>query len=291
MSGGEETVRLRHMLDHAREAVSLVKGKMRDDLDSDRLLNLALVRLVEIVGEAAARFPARDGPCTQRFPGRHPPGAALRASVPLALPVPDRNHREFEPFCLVNRHHLYGFRSDRVRRIELDGTPDPLAHPRADGIVIQPIIGGDLLEDEAQLAETREPLRAVRHERDVAGEGRAVEQVARRGARPAIEAPAAQLAHELAGLAAAHCALVLRLCALPQKIRQVHDEERRPQKRRLGHAVVTVGQCAQCEQELAVERVLQEELASARCVRDVPSASNHGNRSPHVETARMATSP
>ena len=115
MSGGEETVRLRHMLDHAREAVSLVKGKMRDDLDSDRLLNLALVRLVEIVGEAAARFPARDGPCTQRFPGRHPPGAALRASVPLALPVPDRNHREFEPFCLVNRHHLYGFRSDRVR--------------------------------------------------------------------------------------------------------------------------------------------------------------------------------
>ena len=90
---------------------------------------------------------------------------------------------------------------------------------------------------------------------------------------------------------AAHCALVLRLCALPQKIRQVYDEERGPQKRRLGHAVVTVGQCAQCEQELAVERVLQEELASARCVRDVPSASNHGNRSPHVETARMATSP
>ena len=57
MSGGEKTVRLRHMLDHAREAVSLVKGKMRDDLDADRLLNLALVRLVEIVGEAAARFP------------------------------------------------------------------------------------------------------------------------------------------------------------------------------------------------------------------------------------------
>src|SRR5207249_8993216 len=57
MSGGEETVRLRHMLDHAREAVSLVKGKTRDDLDSNRLLNLALVRLVEIVGEAAARFP------------------------------------------------------------------------------------------------------------------------------------------------------------------------------------------------------------------------------------------
>ncbi len=60
MSGGEETVRLRHMLDHAREAVSLVKGKMRDDLDSDRLLNLALVRLVEIVGEAADSLSPRE---------------------------------------------------------------------------------------------------------------------------------------------------------------------------------------------------------------------------------------
>jgi uncharacterized protein with HEPN domain len=45
------------MLDHAREAVALVKEKRREDLDSDRLLNLALVRLVEILGEAAARVP------------------------------------------------------------------------------------------------------------------------------------------------------------------------------------------------------------------------------------------
>ena len=45
------------MLQHAREAVALVEGKTRQQLDSDRLLNLALVRLVEIVGEAAARVP------------------------------------------------------------------------------------------------------------------------------------------------------------------------------------------------------------------------------------------
>jgi len=43
------------MLDHAREAASLVKGKKRQDLDADRVLQLALVRLVEIVGEAAGR--------------------------------------------------------------------------------------------------------------------------------------------------------------------------------------------------------------------------------------------
>jgi uncharacterized protein with HEPN domain len=45
------------MLDHAREAVEMVKGKTRADLDADRQLNLSLVRLVEVIGEAAARIP------------------------------------------------------------------------------------------------------------------------------------------------------------------------------------------------------------------------------------------
>ena len=43
------------MLDHAREAVSFVGGKNRRDLYNDRVLELALVRLVEVVGEAAAK--------------------------------------------------------------------------------------------------------------------------------------------------------------------------------------------------------------------------------------------
>ncbi|MHB8381610.1 MAG: HepT-like ribonuclease domain-containing protein, partial [Candidatus Binataceae bacterium] len=43
------------MLDHAREAVDMIVGKHREDLDADRKLNLALVRLLEIVGEAASR--------------------------------------------------------------------------------------------------------------------------------------------------------------------------------------------------------------------------------------------
>ena len=48
------------MLDHAREAMALVQGKTRADLDSDRLLNLALVRLLEIIGEAANRIPEEE---------------------------------------------------------------------------------------------------------------------------------------------------------------------------------------------------------------------------------------
>jgi uncharacterized protein with HEPN domain len=60
MSRHESLVRLRHMLDHAREAVAMAAGKTRDDLDTDRKLNLALVRLLEIVGEAANRTPADE---------------------------------------------------------------------------------------------------------------------------------------------------------------------------------------------------------------------------------------
>ncbi|MGH9788683.1 MAG: HepT-like ribonuclease domain-containing protein [Candidatus Acidiferrales bacterium] len=56
------------MLEHAREAVTLVKARRREELDSDQLLNLALVRLVEIVGEAAARVPKESWPAFPQIP-------------------------------------------------------------------------------------------------------------------------------------------------------------------------------------------------------------------------------
>ena len=55
MSRHDDAVRLRHMLEHAREAVTLVRGKKRQDLDSERVLSLALVRLLEI---SSVRRPA-----------------------------------------------------------------------------------------------------------------------------------------------------------------------------------------------------------------------------------------
>lgn len=58
MSKHESDIRLRHMLDYAREAVALARGKARADLDADRLLNLSLVHLVSMVGEAANRVPS-----------------------------------------------------------------------------------------------------------------------------------------------------------------------------------------------------------------------------------------
>ena len=48
------------MLDHAREAVTLAQGKGRADLDEDRLLELALVRLLEVIGEAASRVSGEE---------------------------------------------------------------------------------------------------------------------------------------------------------------------------------------------------------------------------------------
>ena len=48
-----DNVRIRHILDAAREAVDFAKGHGRLDLDTDRQLNLSLVRLLEIIGEAA----------------------------------------------------------------------------------------------------------------------------------------------------------------------------------------------------------------------------------------------
>jgi uncharacterized protein with HEPN domain len=60
MSRHEGDIRLRHMLDHAREAVAMASDRSRAELDTDRQLNLSLVRLLEIVGEAAGRVPAEE---------------------------------------------------------------------------------------------------------------------------------------------------------------------------------------------------------------------------------------
>jgi uncharacterized protein with HEPN domain len=48
------------MLDYSREAAALVARRTRGDLDLDRKLNLALVRLLEVVGEAANRATSEE---------------------------------------------------------------------------------------------------------------------------------------------------------------------------------------------------------------------------------------
>jgi len=45
--------RLKHIRDAAQKAVRHTKNRKRADLDSDELLGLALIRLLEIIGEAS----------------------------------------------------------------------------------------------------------------------------------------------------------------------------------------------------------------------------------------------
>ena len=54
------------MLDAAKEAVSFVRNKSRGSLDKDRKLVLALVKAIEIIGEAAANVTKE---CGEDLPG------------------------------------------------------------------------------------------------------------------------------------------------------------------------------------------------------------------------------
>lgn len=55
MTRHNDLVYLRHMRDHAREAMEILGNTPRGELGSSRVLQLALLHLVEIVGEAAGR--------------------------------------------------------------------------------------------------------------------------------------------------------------------------------------------------------------------------------------------
>lgn len=50
-----DLVRLHHMLDAAIEAISFAKSRSRKDLDEDLQFMRALVKSIEIMGEAAAK--------------------------------------------------------------------------------------------------------------------------------------------------------------------------------------------------------------------------------------------
>lgn len=52
----EDLIRIRHMLDAAKEALAFAADKSRSDLDNNRMLTLAIVKELEIIGEAASKL-------------------------------------------------------------------------------------------------------------------------------------------------------------------------------------------------------------------------------------------
>ena len=53
----EDRNRLRHMIDAARTAQRFLLGRQRSDLDTDDMLRFAVVRAIEIIGEASKKLP------------------------------------------------------------------------------------------------------------------------------------------------------------------------------------------------------------------------------------------
>jgi len=54
-----DVIRVRHMVDACREALSFCEGRTRATLDADRMFARALVKSIEIVGEAASKVSAQ----------------------------------------------------------------------------------------------------------------------------------------------------------------------------------------------------------------------------------------
>ena len=54
----DDMVRVRHMLDFAHKAVRFNKGKSRADLDSNEMLAMATIHLIEVIGEASRTISA-----------------------------------------------------------------------------------------------------------------------------------------------------------------------------------------------------------------------------------------
>ena len=64
MSKIDDLTRLKHIRDSAKEALLFVSNRTRKDLDDERMLSLALVRLIEIMGEAANNI---SEPCQAKY--------------------------------------------------------------------------------------------------------------------------------------------------------------------------------------------------------------------------------
>lgn len=61
----DDLTRLKHIRDAARQALEFVSNSEREDLNNNKMLSLALVRLIEIMGEAARHI---SESCQNKYP-------------------------------------------------------------------------------------------------------------------------------------------------------------------------------------------------------------------------------
>jgi uncharacterized protein with HEPN domain len=95
-------VRLLHMIEAAEAALGFVSGRVREDLDSDRMLAFALARAIEIVGEAAGRVSA--------------PIREAAGDIPWGLIVSIRN-RLIHAYFDIDREVVWKTATDELPRL------------------------------------------------------------------------------------------------------------------------------------------------------------------------------
>lgn len=61
----KDSTRLKHMLEAAETCLQFVNNKKRNDLEKDQILSFAVIRALEIFGEAAANI-------SKQFQSKHP---------------------------------------------------------------------------------------------------------------------------------------------------------------------------------------------------------------------------
>jgi uncharacterized protein with HEPN domain len=66
----EDRIRILHMIEAAESALNFVSGRRRADLNADRMLHFALVRAIEVVGEAASKISETTRGATADIPWR-----------------------------------------------------------------------------------------------------------------------------------------------------------------------------------------------------------------------------
>lgn len=104
MPSPDDSVRMRHMLDAARQAVKFVEDRTRAELDTNSMLALSLVRLLEIIGEAAKNVSEDFRQGSPRIPWKQIAGTRDRLvhgyfdveanreskDMPQSIPLPSR---------------------------------------------------------------------------------------------------------------------------------------------------------------------------------------------------------
>ena len=64
----EDRIRILHIIDASESAAQFLLGRSRDDLDRDQMLLFAVVRAIEIIGEAASKISVETRNATPEVP-------------------------------------------------------------------------------------------------------------------------------------------------------------------------------------------------------------------------------